>query len=331
MIPVGQSRGTIGARIPADDAEITRTTGRGHEEGCQFVITAVLNRKGGVGKTTTAVNIAAAVAAKGYKVLLIDLDSQASTSLSLGVPRWALAPSSADVLLNSTPAVEAVRATRVMGLHLMTASTDLSSFDRELSILPNREGRLHSALRPIRNRYDYIFIDCPSVSSLAPLNALVAADYYIVPVVPHYLAIEGIRNLCASADRLLARLGVPTRLLGIVLTMVDYRSKATRENVRRLRQEFGETVFGIEIRINIRLAEAPAAGQTIFEFDDSSTGADAYRLVADEFLMRIEEREAVADGMDSAEESVRSSEDDGSTRRVAQPDRRGTSSRSSRI
>lgn len=295
------------------------------------MITAVLNRKGGVGKTTTAVNIAAAVAAQGYRVLLIDLDSQASTSLSLGVPRWALAPSSADVLLNSTPAVDAVRATRVMGLHLMTASTDLSSFDRELSILPNREGRLHSALRPIRSRYDYIFIDCPSVSSLAPLNALVAADYYLVPVVPHYLAIEGIRNLCASADRLLARLGVPTRLLGIILTMVDYRAKATRENVAKLREEFGNGVFGVEIRINIRLAEAPAAGKTIFEFDDSSTGADAYRLLADEFLMRIEEQEANVAGMEIAQQSVGRSDDEAPATRVARSDRQGTSSRSSRI
>jgi chromosome partitioning protein len=300
-------------------------------EGRAKVITAVLNRKGGVGKTTTAVNIAAAVAAQGYKVLLIDLDSQASTSLSLGVPRWALAPSSADVLLNATPAVEAVRATRVMGLHLMTASTDLSSFDRELSILPNREGRLHSALRPIRNRYDYIFIDCPSVSSLAPLNALVAADYYMVPVVPHYLAIEGIRNLCASADRLLARLGVPTCLLGIVLTMVDYRAKATRENVAKLREEFGDSVFAVEIRTNIRLAEAPAAGKTIFEFDDSSTGADAYRLVADEFLMRVQEQEATVDGTEIAQKSVGRSDESEPDTRVGPHDRPGTTPRSSRI
>lgn len=213
----------------------------------------------------------------------------------------------------------------------MTASTDLSSFDRELSILPNREGRLHSALRPIRSRYDYIFIDCPSVSSLAPLNALVAADYYLVPVVPHYLAIEGIRNLCASADRLLARLGVPTRLLGIILTMVDYRAKATRENVAKLREEFGNGVFGVEIRTNIRLAEAPAAGKTIFEFDDSSTGADAYRLLADEFLMRIEEQEANVAGMEIAQQSVGRSDDEAPATRVARSDRQGTSPRSSRI
>ena len=300
------------------------------------VITAVLNRKGGVGKTTTAVNLAAAVAAQGYRVLLIDLDSQASTSLSLGVPRWALAPSSADVLLNSTPANDVVRATRVMGLHLMTASTDLSSVDRELSPLPNREGRLQVALRPIRDRYDHILIDCPSVSSLAPLNALVAADYYIVPVVPHYLAIEGVRNLCSSADRLLARLGVPTRLLGIVLTMVDYRSKATHQNVARMREEFGNSVFAVEVRTNIRLAEAPAAGQTIFEFDDSSTGADAHRLLAEEFLMRSQEHLIAADGMKLAGSSAveaheRAPGSDASRKDGDRQDRQGTPFRTSRI
>lgn len=301
------------------------------------MITAVLNRKGGVGKTTTAVNLAAAVAAQGYRVLLIDLDSQASTSLSLGVPRWALAPSSADVLLNSTPAGEVVRATRVMGLHLMTASTDLSSMDRELSPLPNREGQLHKALRPIRDRYDHILIDCPSVSSLAPLNALVAADYYIVPVVPHYLAIEGVRNLCLSADRLLARLGVPTKLLGIVLTMVDYRTKTTRQNVARLREEFADSVFAVEIRTNIRLAEAPAAGQTIFEFDDSSTGADAHRLLAEEFLMRSQEHWAVADdGMKVAERPAEDAQERTPSKRDPKTDRdrsdrQGTPLRNSRI
>ena len=300
------------------------------------MITAVLNRKGGVGKTTTAVSLAAAVAAQGHRVLLIDLDSQASTSLSLGVPRWALAPSTADLLLNSTPAVDVVRATRVMGLHLMTASTDLSSVDRELGTLPNREGRLRTALRPIRDRYDYILIDCPSVSSLAPLIALVAADSYIIPVVPHYLAIEGVHNLCASADRLLSRLGRPARLLGIVLTMVDYRTKSTRENVAKMREEFGTSVFAVEIRTNIRLAEAPAAGQTIFEFDDSSTGADAYRLLAEEFILRSEEGQVTADGMKLAGDEPGEVEESAKRSRVSgsedgRADRQGTPDRTSRI
>ena len=264
------------------------------------MITAIVSRKGGVGKTTTAVNLAAALAGQGHKVLLIDLDSQASTSLCLGVPRWALAPSSADVLLNCLPAAEAVRATRLMGLYLITASTDLASIDRELGPTPEHERQLCIALRSIRDRYDFIIIDCPSVPSLGPLNALVAADNFIVPTVPHYLAIEGVRNLCAYVDRLQGRHGVPTRLLGILLTMVDYRTRATRDNVDQLRGEFGSDVLDVEIRTNIRLAEAPSVGQTIFEYDPASTGADAYYLMAEEYLLRTRDLYSETDGTEFA-------------------------------
>lgn len=250
------------------------------------MITAILSRKGGVGKTTTSVNLAAALAGQGFKVLLMDLDSQASTSLSLGVQRWSLAPSSADVLLNSYPITEAIRATRVTGLYLITASTDLTSLDRELGRLPRRESVLQEELEEVADSFDFVLIDCPAFPSLAPVNALMASDCYIVPAVPHYLATEGVRNVCASADRLCQRLGSPTRLLGVVLTMVDYRTRACRDNVRQIRDEFGERVFAVEIRTNIRLAEAPAQGQTIFEFDPSSPGAEAHRLLAEEFILR---------------------------------------------
>ena len=264
------------------------------------MITAIVSRKGGVGKTTTAVNLASALAAQGRKILLIDLDSQASTSLCLGVPRWALAPSSADVLIHSLPAPEAIRATRQMGLYLMTASTDLASIDRELGGIASNERLLQVALRPIRDQYDFIIIDCPSVPSLGPLNALVAADNFILPSVPHYLAIEGVSNLCGYVDRIQNRHGEPTQLLGILLTMVDYRTRATRDNVDRLRQEFGSDVFGVEIRTNIRLAEAPSLGQTIFEYDPASTGADAYYLMAEEFLLRTRDLYSENDGTELA-------------------------------
>ncbi len=250
------------------------------------MITAVVSKKGGVGKTTTAVSLAAALAGIGRRVLLVDLDSQASASLSLGVPRSELGPSSADALLGSMPFGRVVRRTRIAGLDLVTASADLSSAEKFLVAQPRAETRLRTALHSISNFYDFVLIDCPSSLSLLPLNALVAADNFIIPVVPHFLAIEGLRNVLSLTARLYERFGTRTALLGIVLTMVDYRTRTNRDNVESIRREFGAMVFAIEIRTNIRLAEAPASGRTIFEFDGESTGAKAYRLLAAETLIR---------------------------------------------
>lgn len=250
------------------------------------MITALVSRKGGVGKTTTAVNLGAALAAKGKRVLLVDLDPQSSASLSLGVPREELGPSSADVLLHNLPAWEAVRPTSTDGLWLMTASTDLQRADAELSVFSKKEGRLKAALAPLKERYDHILLDCPSSLSLLPVNALVASNAFIVPASPQYLAITGVMNLIGAADRLAWTAGARTLPLGILLTMVDYRTKLTRRTVDRIRSEHGPLVFAMEIRINTRLAEAPEAGQTIFQYDPCATGAEAYRLLADEYLLR---------------------------------------------
>lgn len=251
------------------------------------MIITLLSRKGGVGKTTTSVSLAAAFARRGYRVLLVDLDSQASASLSAGLNRRQLVPSAADILLGDTPAREAIHSSSTPNLDVIPASTDLISADVDLGALRRKEHRLAGRLEPIRNDYDMIFVDCPPSLSLLPINALVACDHFIVPVPPQFLATEGVTNLLAAAKRVGARTGRRPRLLGLLMTMADYRLKATRDQVDALREKFGSDVFAVEIRINVRLSEAPEAGLSIFDYAPDSSGAQAYDLLADEVLMRL--------------------------------------------
>ena len=254
------------------------------------MILAVVSKKGGVGKTTTAVNLAAALADRGHRVLLVDLDSQASASLSLGVPRSDLGPSVADALLSDVPMIDVIRSTRTPGLDLVTASVDLLSAETELGVFRHSGRQLRRALEPLERGYDYILLDSPPSVSLLPTNALTACHAFLMPVVPQFLAVTGVQSLLRYAERLQHREADPrrTHLLGLVLTMVDYRTRATRLHVERLRRHYGAQVCGIEIRINVRLAEAPESGQTIFDYDPTATGAEAYRLLAEEVEMRAD-------------------------------------------
>ncbi len=251
-------------------------------------IVAIVSRKGGVGKTTSAVGLAAALVEQGRQVLLMDLDPQASASVSLGVDKRQLSPSAADMLLRDTAAGEVIRASGTPGLDLITSSIDLQAYEAETRYVSDQETVLRAKLAAIEGRYDFVVIDCPPALNLLSRNALAACTSFIVPVVPHFLVVEGVQTTIGAAERLRQRCAGRGRLLGILPTMVDYRTKLTRASLAEIRSTFGSDVFAVEIRTNVRLAEAPAAGQTILEYDGNSSGAGSYRLAAEELLLRLE-------------------------------------------
>jgi chromosome partitioning protein len=250
------------------------------------VIIAVVNNKGGVGKTTTSVNLAAALATPRRKVLLVDLDSQASASLWFGVDREQLKPSSASCMLHEFPVQQAIRPTAVPHLDLITGSVELANADLALGDVLGRELTLKHLLQRVRQRYDLIILDCPPNLSLIGVNALVAADAMIVPVTPQHLAVEGLLSLLAAAEKVRVRLGTKGRLLGILLTMVDPSRAAALELRERLRAQYRDHVFHTEITTSRSLEEAPAASQTIFQFAPRSRAADAFRRLSGEVLER---------------------------------------------
>lgn len=250
------------------------------------MIVAFVSKKGGVGKTTSAVNVATALARLGHRTLLVDLDSQASASLSLGVARADLAPSAHDLLLGKRPAGEIVRRTAIPNLDLVTASVDLVAADLDLAPLRDRELVLGRKLAPLRAGYEWILLDCPPALSVVPLNALAAADGYVVPVVPQILAYEGVELLLAAVDRLRYRFGIRLRLFGLLLTLVDGRTRLAKQTVRMLRERFGDRLFDAEVPLSTRLAEAPAWGRPLVESEPECPAALAYVAVARELLAR---------------------------------------------
>jgi chromosome partitioning protein len=251
------------------------------------VVLALVNHKGGVGKTTTAVNLAAVAGDRGSRTLLIDLDSQASASLSVGVPRRRFAPSVADALLYGMPVARVVRRGALHGVDLITGAIELANTDLVLADVPGRERCLRNLIAPLRPSYDLIFIDTPPGVSLLSVNAIVACDAFIVPVTPQFLAVEAVATLLERLDKLRRRFGVRPRLLGMVLTMMDRHGRAAAGMADFLRTKYKDDVFHTEIDLNRWTAEAPAHGRPVVTHVPSSACSDAYRRLAAEVFERL--------------------------------------------
>jgi chromosome partitioning protein len=245
---------------------------------------AIANQKGGVGKTTTAINLAASLAANDIKVLIVDSDPQGNSTSGLGVSKDPGKPSLYHVLLGDTHARDAIRPTGFEGLDIITADKNLIGANLELIDIPHREYRLRERLAEIRGAYHFILIDCPPALDLLTLNALIAADSVLVPIQCEFFALEGVSELMDTIDRIREGFQHPLAIEGILLTMYDDRTNLTRQVAADLREFFKDEVFRTIIPRSIRLAEAPSFGKPILTYDPRSKGAESYIKLAKEIL-----------------------------------------------
>ena len=253
---------------------------------------AVANQKGGVGKTTSAINLATALAASGHRILLLDLDPQGNASTGLGIATARRAVSTYDVIIGKASVDDAVIATSVPKLDIIPATVDLSGAEIELVDLEQRTHRLHHALERAASSWDVVLIDCPPSLGLLTINAMVAADALLVPLQCEFFALEGLSQLLSTVERIRTRFNPSLSILGVALTMYDRRNRLTDQVAADVRAVLGKVVFDTVIPRNVRLSEAPSHGLPALIYDHRCSGSEAYIALARELLARLPRAQA---------------------------------------
>ena len=249
-------------------------------------VISIVNQKGGVGKTTTAVNLTASLGAAGKRVLLIDMDPQGNSTSGFGVNKRQTERTSYEVMTGGCPMKEAIRATDYRGVALCPANMNLAGAEIEIIDAPQRERLLKNALVPVRADYDFILLDCPPSLGLITLNALSASDTFLVPIQCEYYALEGLSQLMTTVRQIKRKYNPLLELEGVLLTMYDGRLNLTRQVVEEVKKFFPGKVYASVIPRNVRLSEAPGFGQPVLYYDGASNGAKAYDALAEEFLRK---------------------------------------------
>lgn len=273
-----QSR-TVPVKTYAEKKAVTHVVG-------QTKVIAIINQKGGVGKSTTAINLSAALGEMGKQVLLIDLDPQGNSSSGLGVEKNRVSRCIYDALLNDIPLTDIIIPDVSKGLDVVPATINLAGAEVELVSEMARENRLKDAIGLMRGRYDYIFIDCPPSLGLLTINALVAADKLLIPIQCEFYALEGVTKLLDSMKRVKSRLNPSLDIYGVLLTMSDNRTTLSRQVSDEVRRFFGKIVFETSIPRTVKLSEAPSFGQPITQYDPTGKGAQSYIDLAKEVISR---------------------------------------------